>query len=71
MTNNPLIRINIPFNVITLAVVSIFFRPQEGRGGSVSCRMQSLDLGGCFIFVTALDATFATPLLTPVMRIRY
>lgn len=47
-------RINIPFNVITLAVVSFFFRPKKGRGGSVTGRIQSLDLGGCFIFVPGI-----------------
>ncbi|KAK4149187.1 major facilitator superfamily domain-containing protein [Chaetomidium leptoderma] len=46
--------INIPFNIITLTVVSFFFRPQQGRGGSVSGRIKSLDLGGCFIFVPAI-----------------
>ncbi|KAL2106344.1 hypothetical protein VUR80DRAFT_6873 [Thermomyces stellatus] len=43
--------INIPFNVVTLAVVTLFFRPQQGRGGSVTGRIKSLDLIGCFIFV--------------------
>ncbi|KAK4119453.1 MFS general substrate transporter [Parathielavia appendiculata] len=46
--------INIPFNVITLAVISFFFRPKRGRGGGVSGRIQSLDLSGCFIFVPAI-----------------
>ena len=47
-------RINIPFNVLTLSVVSLFFRPQQGRGGSVSGRIKSLDLIGCFIFVPGI-----------------
>lgn len=47
-------RINIPFNVLTLAVVTLFFRPAQGRGGSVSGRIASLDLIGCFIFVPGI-----------------
>jgi len=47
-------RINIPFNAVTLAVVSLFFHPQQGRGGSVSGRIQSLDLLGCVIFVPGI-----------------
>lgn len=43
--------INIPFNLLTLVVVSCFFRPPQGRTGSVGGRIKSLDLLGCFLFV--------------------
>ncbi|KXX76152.1 putative HC-toxin efflux carrier TOXA, partial [Madurella mycetomatis] len=46
--------INIPFNLITLVVVSFFFRPQQGRGGSVYGRIKCLDLIGCLIFVPGI-----------------
>lgn len=40
--------------MVTLAVVSLFFRPQQGRGGAVSGRIKSLDLIGCLIFVPGI-----------------
>jgi hypothetical protein len=52
LTSTP--RINIPFNVITLAVITLFFHPQQGRGSPVSGRIKSLDLVGCFIFVLGI-----------------
>lgn len=50
----PTNRINIPFNLTTLAVISLFFRPTRGRGGSLSGRIKSLDLLGCLIFVPGI-----------------
>ncbi|KAK3376326.1 MFS transporter [Lasiosphaeria ovina] len=52
--------INIPFNILTLTVVSLFFRrPRqeqvEGRSETgISERIQSLDLIGCIIFVPGI-----------------
>ena len=47
-------RINIPFNLLTLTVVSLFFHPKRGRSGSVIARLKSLDLLGCFLFVPGI-----------------
>ncbi|KAL8383189.1 hypothetical protein RB595_006784 [Gaeumannomyces hyphopodioides] len=43
--------INIPFNLLTIVVVSTFLRSPQGRTGSVGSRIKSLDLVGCFLFV--------------------
>ncbi|KAL8348860.1 hypothetical protein RB601_002214 [Gaeumannomyces tritici] len=46
--------INIPFNLLTITVVSTFFRPPQGRTSSVGGRIKSLDLVGCFLFVPSV-----------------
>lgn len=47
-------RINIPVNVLTLTVISLFFRPRQGRGGRLLEKIKSLDLVGCVIFVPGI-----------------
>ncbi|KAH8651291.1 MFS transporter [Xylariales sp. PMI_506] len=46
--------INIPVNVITLTVVSLFFRPSRGPADGIFEKIKSLDLIGCFIFVPGI-----------------
>ncbi len=53
-TNIPASRINIPFNLATLTVVSLFFHPKQRGGGSVVNRLKRLDLIGCLIFIPGI-----------------
>jgi MFS family permease len=46
--------INLPPGAITLAVIFFFCKPHPPGGGSVTSRIRSLDLVGCFIFVPTI-----------------
>lgn len=47
-------RINIPFVVITVAILMFFFKPPREQGQTLAKRTLSLDLVGCFIFMPAV-----------------